>query len=95
MTVQKHSTTGVHYNLMNHQDEEYEHISVRPCKDDIASCNACSRSNYDRENKNEITPSGLQLFDLVINSNGFQAQVIRLCPDCIKDLRSKLFQFSA
>jgi hypothetical protein len=93
--IEKHSTTGMRFNQMGHKEEEYEHISVQPCMDSIASCNACGRPNYDRSVKDKIEPSGLELFDLSINSNGFQASVTKLCPDCIKDLRSKLFKFSA
>lgn len=93
--IEKHSTTGIGRNIRTHEDFEYEHISIRPCEDSISGCNSCGRPNYERSVKDKIEPTGLQLFNLVINPNGFQAQVIRLCPDCIKDLRSKLFQFSA
>ena len=58
------------------------------------SCNACGRSNYVRS-VDSIMPSGLELFELGVNSNGYQVSVIRFCPDCIKELRSKLFDFSA
>lgn len=93
--IEKHSTTGVRHNLKTHESEEYEHITVRPCTDSISSCNACGRANYERNVKDKVEPSGLQLVELVINSNGWQGSVTILCPDCIKDLRTKLFPHSA
>ena len=92
--IEKHSTTGRRLGN-DEQMHEYEHISIRPCSDNTSSCNSCGRPNYEKNAKDKIKPTGLQLFELLINPNGYQAQMIRLCPDCIKDLRSKLFQFSA
>jgi hypothetical protein len=93
--VEQHSTTGTVYGRSPKMKESYEHITVHPTKDMICSCNSCGRQNYDPTAKDIVAPSGLNLFDLCISSNGYQIQVIHLCPDCIKDLRSKLFPFSA
>ena len=88
--IQKHSTIGIRYD-----GEEYERITMAPTEETIASCMACGRANYDRADREGITPSSLELFDLTINMNGFQSTRLLLCPDCIKDLRSKVFPFSA
>ena len=94
MAVQEHSTKGIRHEFYG-ESAEYERITMAPTKETIASCTACGRANYDRADQEEITPSGLELFDLVINMNGFQSMRLQLCPDCIKDLRSKVFPFSA
>ncbi len=91
--LEQHSTTGVRYD--GAVETTYDHIHVQPTTDTISGCNACGRPNYVRENREAVDPNGLQLFDLEITSNGQQIAVTRLCPECIKDLRAKLYPFSA
>ena len=74
---------------------EKDRITIEPTTHSIASCNCCGRANYDRSNRDGIVPSGLKLFNLGITSNGYQTSITVLCPDCVKDLRAKLFPFSA
>jgi len=81
LKVEPHSTMGIR-GRSSKMGETYEHIVVGPTTDRIAACNACGRC-------------GLQLFDLQISGNGYQTLVTKLCSDCIKDLRGKLFPFSA
>ena len=93
MALAPYSPTGTVY--QHGAIKTYEHIATAPTTDTIASCNACGRANYERTEAGDVTPNGLQLIDVAVNPNGVQRSITKLCPECIKDLRAKLFPHSA
>jgi hypothetical protein len=90
--IEQWSATGVAYGKTG--KFEYEHITIEPSTDFIASCGGCGRLAYIRREERagnvEFVTTGLRLFDVGFSANGIQRSVERLCVLCLADLKQKI-----
>ena len=93
------SPRGVYRPSRGDRSVVYEHVTVDPCAELVATCNACGRPNYrivarggfdGTPVSDDYAPNGLRLLELGVTPNGYQRSVTRLCPECAMTVGGKL-----